>query len=334
MKLLRNREIQIVLILYAALTALLVFAVSFANIPDPLVIIVGGMLYASIYLGYTHRRYHAIDQLSTAIDRILHGQEQVLISANEEGELSILQNEIHKMTLRLKEAADALQADKLQLVDAIADISHQLRTPLTSMNLTLSLLTADDLSDERRLSLTHDLRKSLRRIDWLIEALLKLSRIDAGAVQFKSEPVAVHSLIEMAVEPIAVTLDLKDISLAADVQDVSFAVDLSWTAEAIGNILKNCSEHTPIGGRIEITASETPLYTEIIVQDNGKGFSKEDLPHLFDRFYKGKNASAESIGIGLALARTIIARQNGTLQASNRKDGGAQFTIRFYKGII
>ena len=334
MKLLRNREIQIVLILYAAVTALLALAVSLTELPEALVMIVGGILYTAVYLIYTHRRYRAIDQLSTAIDRILHGQEQLLISANEEGELSILRNEIHKMTMRLKEAADALQADKLQLVDAIADISHQLRTPLTSMNLTLSLLSADNLSDERRRTLIHDLRSSLRRIDWLIEALLKLSRIDAGAVQFKTEPVSVRALIKKAAEPLAVTLDVKDISLAADVPDISFTGDMAWSAEALGNILKNCSEHTPAGGSIEITASETPLYTEINVLDSGDGFSAEDLPHLFDRFYKGKNASAESIGIGLALARTIIARQNGTLQAVNHKGGGAQFTLRFYKGII
>lgn len=334
MKLLKNREIQIVLILYAALTALLALAVTLTNLPDSLVIVIGGLLFAAIYLLYTRRRYRAIDQLSTAIDRILHGQEQLLISANEEGELSILQNEIHKMTLRLKEAADALQADKLQLVDAIADISHQLRTPLTSMNLTLALLAAEDLPDDRKLSLTHDLHKSLRRIDWLIEALLKLSRIDAGAVQFKSESVSVRSLIKMAIDPLTVMLELKEISLAADVSEVSFAGDLAWSAEALGNILKNCSEHTPEGGRIEITASETPLYTEILVLDSGEGFSKEDIPYLFDRFYKGKNASAESIGIGLALARTIVARQNGVIQAANCKGGGAQFTIRFYKGII
>lgn len=334
MKLLRNREIRIVLILYAALTMLLALAVSLTCLPDALLILAGGVLYAAVYLLYTRRRYRAIDRLSAAIDRILHGQEQLLISASEEGELSILQTEIHKMTLRLKEAADALQADKLHLMDAIADISHQLRTPLTSMNLTVSLLTSDDLSDERRLQLARDLRSSLRRIDWLIEALLKLSRIDAGAVQFRSEPVSVRSLIDKAAEPLAVTLDLKDIALSVNVPDVSFTGDMAWSAEALGNILKNCSEHTPVGGRIEIAAAETPLYTEITVHDDGEGFSAEDLPHLFDRFYKGKNASAESIGIGLALARTIIARQNGTLQAANRKGGGAQFTIRFYKGII
>ena len=179
MKLLRNREIQIVLILYAALTALLVFAVSFANIPDPLVIIVGGMLYAGIYLGYTHRRYHAIDQLSTAIDRILHGQEQVLISANEEGELSILQNEIHKMTLRLKEAADTLQADKLQLVDAIADISHQLRTPLTSINLIITLLQSYDVTQERKNELLRELCTLITKTEYLVTVLLKISKIDS-----------------------------------------------------------------------------------------------------------------------------------------------------------
>ena len=135
----------------------------------------------------------------------------------------------------------------------------------------------------------------------------------------------------MAVEPIAVTLDLKDISLSADVQDVSFVVDLSWTAEAIGNILKNCSEHTPIGGRIEITASETPLYTEIIVQDNGKGFSKEDLPHLFDRFYRSDNARSRQdggYGLGLAIAKSIIELHGGSCGVRNTLTGVEfRFTI-------
>lgn len=334
MKLLRNKEIQIVLILYVALTELLTIAVSWTDLPAQLVIVIGGILYTLIYLVYTRRRYRALDALSSAIDRILHGQDPLLISGHAEGELSILQNEIHKMTLRLKESADALQADKLQLVDAIADISHQLRTPLTSMNLTVSLLSSENLTEERRLALTHDLRRSLRRIDWLIESLLKLSRIDAGAVYFKSEPVSVRGLICSAIEPLAVTLELKDITLSVQAQDASFVGDMAWSTEALGNILKNCSEHTPTGGKIDITAAETALYTEILVYDSGEGFSKGDLPHLFERFYKGKSASSESIGIGLALARTIIARQNGTIQAANRKNGGAQFTIRFYKGII
>jgi len=334
MKLMRNREIRRLLLLHALLTALLAAIGAAADLSAPLLILIGGALFGLLHFGYTRRRYRAIGELSSAIDRILHGQEQLLIRGNAEGELSILRSEIEKMTLRLKESADALQADKLHLVDAIADISHQLRTPLTSMNLTVSMLAAENLTEERRVELAHDLRRLLRRIDWLIEALLKLSRIDAGAVQFRSEPVSVRELIRRAAEPLAVTMELREISMTVDGPDAFFSGDMAWCTEALGNVIKNCAEHTRPGGRIEICASDTPLYTEIVVRDDGEGFDAADLPHLFERFYKGRSSSAESIGIGLALARTVFARQNGTIQAANRPEGGAQFTIRFYKGVI
>lgn len=334
MKLMRNKEIRTLMILHLLLTAILTAVGAWSELPVPLLMIAGGVLYGLLHFLYTYQRYQAIARLSSAIDRILHGQEQILISGNAEGELSILQNEIEKMTLRLKESADVLQADKLHLADAIADISHQLRTPLTSMNLTVSMLSSEELSSERRLALTHDLRRSLRRIDWLIEALLKLSRLDAGAVQFKAEPIRAAQLIKKSLEPLAVTIELKEIALSVHAHEACFTGDMAWTTEALGNVIKNCVEHTPVGGSIDVSAEETALYTEIIVRDSGEGFSREDLPHLFERFYKGKSASSDSIGIGLALARTIISRQNGTIRASNRKEGGAQFSLRFYKGVI
>lgn len=334
MKMFRNCEIRLEILLHIALTALLACIGEAARLSAITLVVSAGVLFGLLHFCFTRRRYRAIAKLSSAIDRILHGQEQILITGNDEGELSILQSEIQKMTLRLKESADALRADKLQLVDAIADISHQLRTPLTSMNLTVSLLAAEDLSEERRLSLTHDLRKSLRRIDWLIEALLKMSRIDAGAAHFKMEEVAVKQLVGKVVEPLAITMELKEIALLCSVGNETFTGDMAWSVEALGNVVKNCVEHSLPGGWIEISAAETALYTEIVVRDNGEGFEPSDLPHLFDRFYKGKGASADSIGIGLALARMVIAQQNGTIQAVNGKDGGAQFNIRFYKSVV
>jgi len=334
MKILRNRELRLELILHLFAMLLLFAAAAFGNLSAYTLLAAATLLYTGIHLLCSRLRYRSIAKLSAALDRILHGQEQLLMTDNSEGELSILSSEIQKMTLRLKESSDALKADKIQLTEAIADISHQLRTPLTSMNLTVSLLAAEGLSEERRLPLTHDLRKCLRRIDWLIEALLKISRIDAGTVRFKAESVSVRELVEKAVGPLAITMELKEQTLLRRIAGERFTGDMAWCAEALGNILKNCVEHTPKGGQIEITASETALYTEIIVRDNGAGFDPADLPHLFERFYKGRHASAESIGIGLALSRMVIAAQNGVLQASNRKGGGAQFVIRFYKGII
>lgn len=330
----RNREIRSLLLTHILLTVGLLIIGTQTKIPVVSLIALSSILYGLLHFAFTRRRYMVIEKLSASIDRILHGQTHALISESAEGELSILHCEIQKMLCRLQEAAEALQADKVHLTDAIADISHQLRTPLTSLNLTVSMLSTEKLSDDKRLLLTHDLRKALRRIDWLIEALLKLSRLDAGTVVFQEEKVCVAKLIEKTVEPMTVAMELKDISLNCHAAEEAYTGDMAWSAEALSNIIKNCVEHTDVGGDIEILSSETPLYTEILIRDTGKGFDASDLPHLFERFYKGKGASDESIGIGLALARTIIARQNGTIQASNRREGGAQFTIRFYKGII
>jgi len=318
------------ILLTAGLTACAVWM----DVSSAGLVLLGGLLYGMLFFAFTYRRYRVIGRLSTSIDRILHGQAQTLISESAEGELSILHSEIQKMLLRLQEAADMLQADKVHLVDAIADISHQLRTPLTSINLTLSMLSAEEISDQKRISLTHELRKSLRRIDWLIEALLKLSRLDAGTVSFKQETVVVSELIQRAAEPMEVAMELKGAELICRSGNETFTGDMAWCTEALGNIVKNCVDHIDAGGRIEITASQTPLYTEIIVRDNGCGFDASDIPHLFERFYRGKGASDESVGIGLALSRSIIARQNGTIQALNMREGGAQFIIRFYRGVI
>ena len=233
-----------------------------------------------------------------------------------------------------REQADLLQKDKVRMSDAIVDISHQLRTPLTSMNLTVSMLSCEEVAKEKRLQLTHDLKKSLARIDWLIEALLKISKIDAGTAQFVSEPVLVKELIRKAAEPILVPMELKGQTMHVSAEGERYTGDIYWSVEALGNILKNCMEHTPVGGNIYIEARETAIFTEIAVRDDGEGFSEGDIPHLFERFYKGKNASADSVGIGLALARMIVVMQNGTVTAGNSRDGGAEFIIRFYKGVV
>ena len=179
----------------------------------------------------------------------------------------------------------------------------------------------------------HELDVLLSRIDWLIVALLKISKLDAGTAHFQAEEVALADLVAKAVSPVLIPIELKEQTLEISAEG-SFVGDLSWTSEALGNIVKNCMEHTPTGGRIEIAARETPLYAEITVSDSGNGIDADDLPHVFERFYKGKNSSGNSFGIGLALARMIVTSQNGTLKAENKPGGGAKFTMRFYKGAV
>ena len=289
---------------------------------------------SAAHIRFARKRYRQMAELAQSLDRILHGQEAELIDESAEGELSILNSELHKMTARLKEQSDLLTADKVHLTEAIQDIFHQIRTPLTSMNLIVSMLGAEDLPYERRLELTHELKRQLERVQWLVETLLKLSKIDAGTAQFRRDSVLVRELIGKAADPLRIPIELREQTLTVQAADEHFTGDIGWTAEALSNLLKNCMEHTPIGGSITVTASETPLFTELVIEDNGPGFDKADIPHLFDRFYRGKGASDESVGIGLALARSVVAAQNGTLTAANVPSGGARFTMRFYKSVI
>lgn len=291
------------------------------------------LLFSLIHFIITYRRYSKISGLSRQIDSILHGKDSISLDEYSEGELAILSTEVQKLTIRLREQNGALQRDKAYLADSIADISHQIRTPLTSINILLSLLSKRNLHEERRQEIVRELETLLIRIDWLISALLKMSRLDTGTVKFQRKTLSVAELIEQSIVPIAVPMELREQQIEIQMKgDEAYEGDFAWSVEAIGNILKNCMEHIQKGGKIVVEASENPIYTEIVISDNGPGIDKEDLPHLFERFYKGKNSSDQSFGIGLALARMIITSQNGTIKAGNNSGGGARFTVRFYKG--
>lgn len=289
----------------------------------------------ALHVRFSYNRYKEIACLSAQLDEILHGSQVRLISDEKEGELSILKNELAKMTARLQEQTEDLKKEKIFLADSIADISHQIRTPLTSITLVVSLLSEPDLTKERNMELLRELKVLLKRIEWLINTLLKISKLDAGSIQLQKETVSVSQLLKKVQEPLAISMELRGIAWNIEgEEDITFCGDFLWTLEAVENIVKNCMEHTPEGGAITIKAVENNIYTGITIEDTGKGVDKEDLPHIFERFYKGRNAGKESIGIGLALAKTIILSQNGTICAENRKEGGTKFCIRFYKGIV
>lgn len=287
------------------------------------------MLLHVIYFANMYYRYRKIQDLSADIDSILHGETQISFEAYAEGELAVLESEIYKMTVRLREQQQSLLDDKKYLADSIADISHQIRTPLTSINLLLSFLSNPDITEEKRCKTVRELYELSSRIEWLINTLLKISKLDAGTITFQMEQVPLKKLVQKSLEPLLIPMELREVELETKM-DGSFWGDINWTSEAIGNIVKNCMEHTPQGGRICIHAKENPLYAELVISDSGCGIDKEDLPHIFERFYKGKNSSDKSFGVGLALARMIITKQNGTIKAENNAKGGAVFTIRFY----
>ncbi len=289
--------------------------------------------FCAICLFFARWRYRRLKKLSEDLELLLYSGKPLPIQDYNEGELSVLGSQIQKMTIRLMENSSALEQDKQYLADSMADISHQLRTPLTAMHLTAAMLSSSDLTHGRRQELTVELKNLLTRTGWLVESLLKLSRLDAGVVQFACEPMAVQELIRRAAEPLTIPMELREQRLVTDSGNAMLRGDMVWTAEALGNVLKNAVEHTPPGGTITITAKETALFTCITVEDTGPGFDREDLPRLFERFYKGKEDAGSGYGIGLALARRIVAAQNGTIQASNGPEG-AVFTLKFYKQII
>ncbi len=331
MKFFRNPEIRLSLVWHFSLffgAVLLGFCFPSRAV---ILMIVFSFLFIGSHYWITWRRYRRLAQLAREIDHMLHNQIPIQFEKYREGELSILENELSKMTLKLSEQAAALADDKKFLADSMADISHQIRSPLTSSNLILSLLMEPDLPSVKRKKLLQELAQLLSRIDWLVESLLKMSKMDAGTVCFQQAPVNVRALIRRAAEPLMIPMELREQTFSIQEESgVEFTGDPAWSQEAILNILKNCMEHTPPGGCIQVFFSQNAIYTEIVIEDNGPGFDREDLPHLFERFYKGKNASSQSVGIGLALARMVVSRQNGTLKAENRPEGGARFTIKFY----
>ena len=285
------------------------------------------------YFCFLRKRRERLKELSMQLDLLLHEDSPLPISEYCEGELSILANQLQKVTLRLQESAEQSRVDKLALAQSLADISHQLRTPLTAMNLTAAMLREPGLSEQRRLELSRELQNLLSRTDWLVETLLKLSKLDAGTVELRQEVVPLRELIQRSVAPLSIPMELRDQQLTVTCGEETITCDTVWTAEALGNLLKNCVEHTPIGGTISVTARETALYTAVTVEDTGPGFDPADLPHLFERFYRGKNAPESTYGIGLALARTIVTAQNGTIQAMNTGTG-ARFVIKFYHQVL
>lgn len=327
----RNKEIRQFSFVFAVITAVAAVAGFVIQLAAGILVLAAAAAFGLAFFVFTRARYQRIARISDQIDLVLHNADHLYISDTDEGELSILQSEITKMTQRIREQNEALKREKAHLADSMADIAHQLRTPLTSANLILTLLKNNPEERERK-ALLREIQGLFSQMDWLVTSLLKLSRLDAGIVEFQSGQIDVSGLIRTASQPLMISMDLHNIALRVDVPEgVTITGDSGWLSEAVRNILKNCMESTGNGGTIRITCEDNVLFTEIVIHDSGPGFEKEDLPHLFDRFYRGKNSGATGYGIGLALCRTIIMRQGGTVMAKNHPQGGAVFAIRFQK---
>ncbi|MDK2586874.1 HAMP domain-containing sensor histidine kinase [Romboutsia sedimentorum] len=250
---------------------------------------------------------------------------------NKEDDFSILEDELYKIVMMLRESSEKEREEKENLCNNLADISHQLKTPLTSMSLMIELLEDSNIDGDEALYIG-SVSLQIERLNYLVSSLLVLSKIDADAMLLEHKPINIYELICVSVEPLHLIIDRKQQQLfIKDNSDLFFNGDFHWTSEAILNIVKNCSEHTPKGGKISIDYKQNPICTQIIIEDNGKGFDKKDIPKLFTRFYKGANSSKDSVGIGLALSMSIIKKQNGEIIALNKETGGAKFIIKFYR---
>ena len=291
---------------------------------------VAGAVVLACSIDWRRRSRRDIESLTERVDAVL--RDPTLIQRFEdygEGELAILANELQKMTVRLRDQASGYATERDALADSLADISHQLRTPLMSMGITAELLADENLDPRRRRELARDLRRSVDHMSWLMQSLLLLARSDAGTLSFQTSRVPLAQLVRQAVDPLRIAFELAGVELELDLPDeaAAFEGDAGWTKEALGNIVKNCLEHTPAGGTVRVEARTDAIAARIVVTDTGPGIPPEDLLHVFERFYRGKSAAPGSAGIGLALARCLVTSQDGTLTAGNKPDGGARFRM-------
>lgn len=286
-------------------------------------------LFISYYL-YLKRENRKLKEILKYLKDINRGLYNLKIEENEEDDLSLLKNELAKTTIMLKEVASNNLKDKVLLKESLEDLSHQLRTPLTSITLILDSLNSKDETD--RLESYKDMKRLILNLNFLVNSLLKLARFDANTITFKEENFLVDNLLNEVIKNVNMLADLKNIKIIKN-NNINNRLkgDFKWQVEAITNIIKNCIEHSKDNSFIEINHDENKLYTRIIIKDQGVGISKNDLKHIFERFYKGKNSSCDSVGIGLSLAKTIIEKDNGFITVTSKEGVGTTFIIKYLK---
>lgn len=298
-----------------------------------IIIITFDSLIILIFYLYDKNKSKKIKEITKMISKINNRQFDININDFNEGELSILKNEISKTTIMLRQVADNSINDKLNLKDSLGDISHQLKTPLTSITIMIdNILDNPDMDEKTRKKFLINIKREILNINFLVMSLLKLSKFDANVVKFNKESVYLKDIINESIKNVSMIKELKNITIKVSGDDnIKLLCDFKWQVESITNILKNSIEHTSEYGTVEVNYSENKLYTRILIKDNGKGIDSDDLPHIFDRFYKGKNGSNDSFGIGLSLSKTIIEKEGGSITVKSTPNIGTIFTIKYLK---
>lgn len=298
-----------------------------------IIILVYSNLWIVSILIYVNKRNKKLKEIKKYIEEINNKNYQLDIDENSEDELSNLKNELYKITIMLKEESENSKKDKEKLKISVQDISHQLKTPLTSISIMLDNIKENPEMDEKtKQKFIFEISRQIEWINWLVISMLKLSKLDADAVRFCSKKINVTNIISEIIKNLEIPIDIKNQNIVVEgKEDVYFEGDYKWQQEAITNIIKNCIEHNKDCGNIFIRYEENNLFTKISIKDEGEGVNKEDLRHIFERFYKGRNSSENSVGIGLALAKSIIEKDNGMITCKSEVGKGTEFVIKYMK---
>lgn len=298
-----------------------------------IIVILTGITLIFLFEIYRKNRKKQIDMLTQYVEKI--SQKQYILDIDEcsEDELNKLKNELYKITVMLKEEAEKSKKQKEALADSVSDISHQLKTPLTSILIMLDNLSQSNNMDEiTREKFINEIARQIESMNWLVISLLKLSKLDAGVIEFQNEKINIKEMIKEIISNLEIISEIKNVKIKiSSNKEAYFIGDYNWNKEAIQNIVKNAIEHTKENTEIDINIEENDVYTSISITDNGEGISNEDLKHIFDRFYKSKNSAENSFGIGLSLSKSIIEKQNGYIQVETEHGKGTTFIIKYVK---
>lgn len=297
------------------------------------IIILLGVIAIIVALIYTNKRDKSLRSINKYLDKVNNGKYELKIEDNGEDEISRLRNELYKTTILLRESAENSEKEKTNLSNSLADISHQLKTPLTSIRIMLDNIEENPNMDEK--TRNEFIEEISRQIDWissLVISLLKLAKFDAGAIVMQDTQINVKKLIDNVINNLAIMIDIKNIKIEEKIdEDVILRADYNWQLEALTNIIKNCIEHSKEDSKIKIEVENNSIFVKIKITDEGEGIAKEDLSHIFERFYKSKQVSENSIGIGLSLAKTIIEKENGYIKVDSELGKGTTFEIKYLK---
>ncbi len=283
-------------------------------------------------------RERQLEQMIMYLTKLQDNMELPELESINEGQLGILQSEIYKLVVLFNEQSGIAMRDKAYLANMLSDISHQIKTPIAAITIMADLLKEPELTEDKRLEFIGKIDKQVTKINWLIHNLLVLSQLDANVLKMKREKVAVSAVLKKALQPLELLAEVKGVTVLLKTSEsmgneMDIICDEEWMTEALSNIIKNCIEHTPSGGEVKIVATQSNFSTDIVIRDSGNGIAKEDLPHIFERFYKGKHGNKGSVGIGLSMAKQLIMNQNGVVSVESKEGIGSTFRVKIYSDI-